>query len=602
MAIRAISVPATRSGIRPLRRSLERFAMPLVGFAVLVSAVAVPLATSRSAEPAAPPLAARPLPASSIVHLDRLPGLASRLRPKSDAPAGGMVFVRCTNLWTALPDGTNPRRLLSMAGLSSPTFSPGARTVAFLGRGPEGQEIWMAAADGSATTLVGAIQSGGAPPAAIATGLTWSPQGDRLAFALLSPVDLPSSGSSIWTLDIATGRIERVGTGWPAPTWIGKSLIVAKTGPQGRHFHALWGRNWAGKELTSGDEDFAAAVSPGWWAYLWQKDAAIVRAGDDGKVELAVRSGIGRKDARVTTPPEGYAISTTALPAVLQNGPVAVTLIGPDGGRDLGLVDPRTGTWTLIDYAWDAVWSPAPPAIGRLAAQRAAGVSRELLSAWERRPGNARLILGRRVYHPLAPFDAMGYTFGRPTRMHGGWSVPATVFGRTKAGFAFRRLAIAVRADGGRLFADPIPTSSIEPIRTIEQAVAFLRSILSAHVLPAAGLPEGTRLAPDAVSAWSWGAETTGQLNLRVPGSSGGRRFGSLTINFGDAGFGCVAPEPIELSTGTPALATDYGQVAWPAGPKASSAPYGIYSDLPREEVLRIAAAMDAERLAGPSG
>ncbi len=605
MATRALSLPVARSRIRLPRPSLppglvDRVLLPLVGLTVLVSAFAVPLVASLSDEPAAARAAARPLPSPAVTHLDTLPDLIDADRPRSAVPVGGMVFVRCTNLWTALPDGSNERRLLSFPGLSSPTFSPDARTIAFLADGEEGQEIWMAAADGTATMRLGVIESGGAPPAATATGLTWSPAGDRLAFALTGPVD-PPFASSIWTLDLLSGSFERVGTGWPVPSWVGKQLVVAKTGPElGAHFAALWGRNWVGKRLSSDAEEIAAAVSPGWWSYLWQKDTAIVRRDEGGELQLALRNRTGAAhDRLVTTPPDGYHISTTAAPAVLQGGPVAVTLIGPDGGSDLGLVDPQTGIWSLMDYAWDPAWSPAPPAVGRLEAQRAATLVRELLIAMDRHPEDAALILGRPADPSLVPFHRMGYTLDEPTRMDGGWSVPATVFGRTEKGFGYRDLVFVTRAEAGRLVADAIPASGLGRIRTIDQAVDFLDSILTAQVLPPAGLPAGTRLGPDAVSAWSWGRRTTGELRLQVPDPSGNGGMRSLTITYGYASFGCGgAGDPMPLSTGTPALTTDYGVVAWPAGPNASSAPFGIYADMPTEQVLPIAAAMDAERLA----
>jgi len=604
MATRAISVPATRSWTNRPRPAfpvglVHRFLPPLAGFAVLVSAVAAPLVATLAHHPVTAPAVAPPLPASAITHLDRLPGLPEAARPKSGSPAAGMAFVRCTNLWTALPDGSGAHRLLSMPGLSSPTFSPDARTIAFLARRGGEQEIWTAAADGSRTIPIGAIESDGVPPAATATGLTWSPDGGRLAFALTGGADASWSGSSIWTLDLRYGSLERVGTGWPVPTWIGKQLVVATDGASGPRFQTLLGRrNWLGKRLSSEAADLVAAVSPGWWSGS-NADTAVLRRDEGGDLELALRNRPWARDRLVTTPPDGYRISTTTAPAVLEGGPVAVTLIGPDGGRDLGLVDRETGAWTLIDYAWEAAWSPAPPVLGPLPAQCAVALARELLSAWERHPEKAALLLGRSPDPSLAPLRRMGYTFGEPTRMEHGWSVPATVFGRTDRGFAFRRLAVAVRPESGRLAADPVPLTDLEPIRTVHQAVAFLESILTANVLPPAGLPEGTGLAPDAVRAWSWGGKTTGELSLRVPGSSGNGPRHLMTITYGDAGFGCgPTPEPVSLATGTPALATDSGQVAWPAGPKDFRAPYGIFADLPTERVLRVAAAMDAERLA----
>jgi hypothetical protein len=77
-------------------------------------------------------------------------------------------------------------------------------------------------------------------------------------------------------------------------------------------------------------------------------------------------------------------------------------------------------------------------------------------------------------------------------------------------------------------------------------------------------------------------------------------------VRYGSAGFGCgPSPVPIELPTGTPAIATDpaeggtSSQVAWPAaGPADGRVPFSVSGELPREQVLAVAAAMDAARLA----
>ncbi|HXF74338.1 MAG TPA: hypothetical protein VNO79_17285, partial [Actinomycetota bacterium] len=100
-----------------------------------------------------------------------------------------------------------------------------------------------------------------------------------------------------------------------------------------------------------------------------------------------------------------------------------------------------------------------------------------------------------------------------------------------------------------------------------------------------------------------WRGRAEGALNLRVPTPEGPT---TLTVRYGSAGFGCgPSPVPIELPTGTPAIATDpaesgsYSQVAWPAaGPWDGSVPFSVSGELPREQVLAVAAAMDAARLA----
>ncbi len=597
MATRAVSVPAIHrpgfgDGIgiwEPIRGAVR----PMAGLLLLVSVVAVPLTVTLGGSDEVIPRAAVP-----ITSLDPIAGLPETAWPRADAPSAGLTFVRCTNLWSMLPDGSAAHRLFSMPGLSSPTFSPDGRTIAFLAVRPEGQQVWMAAADGSRLLQVGTLRSGGRPTPA-AAGLTWSPDGARLAFALS-----PSTGSawSIWTLDVAAGEFEQVGTGGPAPFWTDRSLLDASA-EASPDFRVLVGHDrWVAKRLSSGSEDLAAALSPGWWTDSWRKDTAIVRT-TGGLPELVVSGRPGQRNGLVTTPPSGERIAPFARPAVLEGGPVAVTLIDEQGGKDLGLFDPATSRWTVLDYAWDPAWSPAPPAPGSLEAAAAASLVRHLLWTWNRFPDRAGLLLQESGNPDLVSFRRLGFTFSAPERSADGWSIPATLFGRTDGGFAFRRVAFHVRADVGRLVVDPVRTQGLRYVRTIGQAVRLLRSMLTVDVVAPAGLPQGTHLAANALSAWSWGGRTTGQLGLVVPGTSGNPE--TLSVFYGQGGFGCgPSPVPLQLTTGTPAIASDpaesgsYSQVAWPAGPNDWSGPLGLSGTLPRETMIGIAAAMDAGRLA----
>jgi hypothetical protein len=195
----------------------------------------------------------------------------------------------------------------------------------------------------------------------------------------------------------------------------------------------------------------------------------------------------------------------------------------------------------------------------------------------------------------------MSFALGSPARIAGGWSVPTTVYGRLGSGFGYRVLSIDVTSQAGRLVASPSAASPVRDIRTIEDAMTFLEGTLTARVVPPAGLPTGVSLARDPVSAWSWSGRTTGSLNLTVS-TPGGRT--PLTITYGNAGFGCIASVHTTLATDTPAsvtgrrAGTTYIQVAWPTGPHETSGPFGVSAELPRRQVLAIAAAMDAERLA----
>src|SRR5207247_9549999 len=137
--------------------------------------------------------------------------------------------------------------------------SPGGRPTPFPPVGPEGQQVWMAAADGSRLLQVGTLRSGGRPTPA-AAGLTWSPDGTRLAFALA-----PSAGSawSVWTLDVATGAFEKVGTGGPSPFWTDRSLLAASADAS-PDFRVLVGHDrWVAKRLSSGGQAPAPSLPPG---------------------------------------------------------------------------------------------------------------------------------------------------------------------------------------------------------------------------------------------------------------------------------------------------------------------------------------------------
>lgn len=597
MAIHALELRTT-VGIRSLEglRRAGPALLPLLGLLMLASAVAVPLALTLPSAGTGTAEAVTPLrvPAGSIEQLDPPAFVPDDGYPRSPDPVAGLAFVRCTNLWIARPDGTGEHRVLAMPGISSPTFSPDARTVAFFADGASGQELWVAAADGSRVLRLGVLTSGGVALAARATNLTWSPDGRWLAFAIRSEGHDPwADGSAIWRLDLIGRDFERLGTGWPAPFWSDGELIAARLHRRdGVLFHSFGKRGSTARRLSSDLTDLSASIAPGWWVEPWEKDVAVVRRIAGGSLSLWYRERPLRRDRRLPAPPAGYSIEETARPTVAEGAPVAITLTGPDGDRDIGIVDPQTGTWTILDYAWEPAWSPAPPAVGPIERQAAAAAAFDLLGTLGRDPERAGILLAEAL-DPGLLVDDFGFGFGTPVERKRAWAVPANIYGRSEGELVATRLTVRVREVQGRLTAQPVGVAPFRPIRTIDEAVAFLDESLTAEVIPPAGLPAGTRLAMDPLDVWSWGGRTTAELRLSVPTGGGSE---TLTVSYGDGGFGCVMPRPIMVGN-TPGIATRY-QVGWPAGRNDWSAPFGVEGQFRKGLLLGVAEAMEELRLA----
>lgn len=595
MATRAIALP---HGLSPtMRERGERVVLPLLCLLVVVAASAsLGLALARlPSELAVPapqlvPPAARRAPGA----LDPITQAPTASRPRSASPVGGFAFVRCTNLWTAYADGSNARRILMMPGLASPTFSPDGRTIAFLAVAAGGTEIWLAAADGSVTRRLGVIEQDGTPVTAEIGSLDWSPDGSRLSFAV-TPRGIHGGTGTHWTLDLASGAFDEVGEGGDAAAWLGRQLLAA--GRADGRVENLWGHRWASQRISRAGDVEAIAFAPGWWAWEWEKQTAMLLNEGAGDLELAWRKGPTRNGSDfATTAPEGYRFDPSRQMAVLQHGPVAVTLLDPAGGRDLGLYDPLTGEWQVLDYAWDAAASPAPPAVGGVERQHVTQLVQNLMWHLDR-PARSALLLEEPIEHRTAPFDRLGFTLEPLVRRDGGWTIRVHAFGRRPNGFATQDLSVSVRGVDGRLAATVEPAGPIVPLRSVEDAVAYLERILTVRVLAPAGLPEGTRLAANAFDAWSWRGRATGTLHLVAPGT------GRLSFFYGDGGLGCGSyPVPVELATGTPAIVQDpevsggFNAIAWPAGPRESSGPFGIWGEAPTSMLVSIASAMDATR------
>lgn len=585
----------------PSPRFGSRFAP--VAFLVVLAALAAPL-VAFSAEPQRIRWSPRSLPAASIDALDQISPLPDSLRPKSDAPVAGIAYVSCTRLWTALPDGSRKRLIVELPGVSSPTFSPDARTIAFMVTTMEGQELWMAAADGSIVRRVGVIMTRYASAPRV-TGLTWGPREDRMAFGLASPGMDPWTDSAVWTLDLSTGEFSRVDAGHPAPFWYRNKVAFSRITSWGDDQGVELGlhNKWANRRVAADGDEFAAAIGDGW-------KLAVVRRGTDGVTRLVLRDRAwsGRNEEELS-PPSGFDLPPTARLAILGEPSLILTdLISPSGDSVIGAVDPQTKEWAVLEHAWEPAVSPAPIVMGPIEAQRAVNAAERFLGGKSGRTDGALLLANRVFERPLLPFTAATVLTANPERVEDGWMVPATVYGRTKEGFAYRSVLVHVHSVAGRLVADleTISGSELLEIATIADGVEFIRQVVPLPVMTPTLLPEGTTLARRwPLWAWSYRDQTHGELNMLVPQE--GKRPAQLNVGFGDTYFsmGCGGvedPEQIEIA-GVPALLgrlDQARQVIWPATLEDQEGEYSVYGyGLDEAVILQIAEAMERARQAG---
>ncbi|MGH2735217.1 MAG: TolB family protein [Actinomycetota bacterium] len=601
------SVP-TRAPEQPGLRLIDpppprRVLVGAVLWVVVLAAIAGPSLEAAREDPITFGFPSRPPPATSVTGLDSLTPMKVGDVPKSPRPVASLLFVRCTHLWATNPDGGGGRVLLDMAGISSPTFSPDARTIAFFGPAEDGgQALYLAPADGSSVEQVGALRESGWPLDLQATGLQWAPSGETLAFALsTSAHDELVGGSVVWTLDLASGEFASEGSGRQVPFWVGRRLGFASATADGARFEN--GRRLLsrlGKGLEDGDADYAASLRDWRWGNA-RTGAVVLRSFGEGDPQLVVRRwSYSRNDQGVFDPPPGHDWAEHARPELSQDGGrIYIGLVDDAGEPDVGLLDTVTGEWRILDYGWEPEASPAPTVTGPLEARRAAGAARSVLGLWRRVHGR---MLADGVGTNLLPFNRIDFTLEKPVRRGEGWMVEATAWGKTDRGFGYLTLDVRVSEHDGRLLARPAVTSEFEPVATIEQAVGFLDRVLETPVLVPRGLPEGTRLAGRyPVWAYRWGGGEQGGLNLRVPMS--GAAPATLTLGYGENYFtmGCGGEkgEPTEVA-GESAMWAHSGparQVIWPATKRDQSGEYSVYGVGLRGEVVRsLADSIEAQR------
>lgn len=566
----------------------------------------------------------RALPASQIAALDDVAGGGGAMRPTSTEPLGGMLFVSCTNLWTALPDGSHPRKLLAFPGISSPAFSPDARTIALVGPGEDGPALYLVAADGSQLTSLGQLETSGIPIAARVSNLSWSPRADKLAFSLVDPAYNPwGEGSTVWTLDLTTGSFTRVGQGSPSPSFVDTGVVWASSSSKRADTHGSQfitkGRRarHSARTLSTFGDDITAATMPGAFSDAWstRHGAVVLRTSADGATELVAKSNVwDRKERAAYEAPSPYRFLRTGRVSVAQDGSRAIVdLVDPKGDRSMGLLNLASGDWTVRDYAWSGIATPAPTVSGPLGAQRATRLAGDYFGS-HRRGGDytaAALLVGDDD-DALLDGGRGGHILGTPARTDSGWSVPATLYARSDGRYRFQHARFELtRTDDGRLEGTATAISPEYPLETIEDAKRFLSEMVGeemAFVWPTY-LPAGVTLDDKwPVDAYSYGGSTTATIHLKLPREETDKFRRSMSIAYGDVGFGLgcggeIDPQETQVG-GRPAMFDQTGegpqhtrQILWPGTlDERDVGIYSVYGQLPETEIHRIAESMEAQR------
>jgi hypothetical protein len=498
-----------------------------------------------------------------------------------------------------------------MPGLSSPAFAPNGRTIAFVRPGIKGDEIWMTAADGSDVKPVATLTFHGDPLAARVSGLAWSPDGDRIAFALNDGVhDLWTGGSAIWQWNLATGRFAKAEAGFPAPLWIGKKLAYPLLDEDGtRSFEAgRWDR-WTKTAKTADGSILGTAYAPSTWFNTYKHGAVMLRETGEGELELAVKSLWKRNAHEVFGPPPGHDFVRVGQPALSTDGTRAfVDLVDAGGERDLGELDVLTGEWEVRDYAWEPSVSPAPATTGQLTERKVHGILETMLGGL----GRARrlTLLGiDAARSPVPPGKRVQFTYQDPTHSGGDWSTTASVLryesrGRLTNKWTFRTFGVELRLKHGRVVAELSNVGPWVRIDSLEDAYSYAEAAVG-RGLPRPTLPADLKLdLENPVNAWTWSGRTTVNLSFLAPNPSARRAaiYGPArtTVSYGDdvsLSLGCGGvgdPEPIDIG-GPPAVYDELKPtraIVWPATPKHAVGRFGVSGDLSAESVEAIARSM----------
>jgi eukaryotic-like serine/threonine-protein kinase len=119
-------------------------------------------------------------------------------------------------LWSARPDGGDPRPLTTGGFDERPVLSPDGERVAFVSDRGGTRGIWVMNADGGAPRLVTQAQ--------VLDHVSWSPDGRQLVYA--TPVE---NEPGLWLVAVDTGVVRRLPTPGPAnsPAWSPRDDVIA---------------------------------------------------------------------------------------------------------------------------------------------------------------------------------------------------------------------------------------------------------------------------------------------------------------------------------------------------------------------------------------
>jgi Tol biopolymer transport system component len=119
-----------------------------------------------------------------------------------------VAYVTGRSLMVARSDGSEPRRVSRWAG--SLTWSPTGDRIAFA----QGRQLSLLNAATGMVTLLAEVEK--TPPDSLLSVIDFSPEGDRILFSRLKDED---GVSSLWSIDVDGSHLRRLVAGTSSGDW-----------------------------------------------------------------------------------------------------------------------------------------------------------------------------------------------------------------------------------------------------------------------------------------------------------------------------------------------------------------------------------------------